>query len=57
MGQDSQPVWGSSVTTRAVVRRKLRAARCTPFFRGSWVVSPPPTGKSLIPPTPVDNII
>jgi hypothetical protein len=37
MGQDSQPVWGSSVTTRVVVRRKLRAARFTPFFRGSWV--------------------
>ena len=37
MGQDSQSVWGSSVTTRVVVRRKLRAARCAPFFRGSWI--------------------
>ena len=34
MGQDSQPVWGSSVTTRVVVRRKLRAAAAHLSFAG-----------------------
>ena len=36
MGQDSQPVWGSSVTTRVVVRRKLRAAAAHVLSRSRW---------------------
>jgi hypothetical protein len=57
MGQDSQPVWGSSVTTRVVVRRKLRAAQLHTFLSRELGISPPPTGRSLFPPAPVDNII